>query len=348
MFGYKSYTISAQSFTRLFLFLALAIAIFFLHKYILVIITAVIIAMVLRPAIAWLVNRGVIRELAVLSSIVVAILAASLFLILFTPLFEKQIQEIISNLPQIVRQLNHWFNWLHHYWSRMPTEQDFKILFDQYWQNQTWSLGSLATSALASLLKIILFFGTVFYCAWEVNLWEKISKLAGKNSKKLVILAGQLESRLSRWAMGQLMLCLVIFLLTFLALSLLGVRYSLLLSILAGLLEAVPYVGPLTTAVVVGLFTLANQPDKLIWVLLALYAIQFLENHLLVPQIMAKAIGANALSVILVLLAASKSFGLLGTFLAVPILVIIKHSLLLWQDYKNNRLQKYVILQKPT
>jgi len=83
-------------------------------------------------------------------------------------------------------------------------------------------------------------------------------------------------------------------------------------------------IGPLLGAVPAALVAMSIAPDRLIWVIVATIVIQQLENSLLVPRIMKKAVGVNPFVTLLALFAFSSLFGLAGALMAIPIAAIIQ------------------------
>jgi len=126
---------------------------------------------------------------------------------------------------------------------------------------------------------------------------------------------------------GQGILCMVIGIMALLAYLLIGLPNALVLALIAGVLEAVPMIGPLLGAVPAALVALSIGPDKLIWVIVATVVIQQLENTLLVPRIMKKAVGVNPFVTLLALFAFSSLFGLAGALMAIPIAAMIQLAL---------------------
>lgn len=136
--------------------------------------------------------------------------------------------------------------------------------------------------------------------------------------------AGQVEDELAdvfgRYVRGQLLLGLVIGTLNFIAFTILGLPYALLLAVLAGILELVPIVGPIVAGAVAASVALF-QPDPfplVIWVIVAATAIQQLENHLLVPRISGGAVGIHPLAALLAVAVGIQIFGIAGGLFAVP------------------------------
>jgi len=147
-----------------------------------------------------------------------------------------------------------------------------------------------------------------------------IVSLTPKDHRGYVIsLVERIQKKVGRWMFGQIILMVVIFVLDFAALSLLGVPYALILALLAGILEIVPYLGPIISATLATLVGLMISPLIGIEILITLTIIQQLESHVIVPQIMKKAVGLNPVVVILALLIGAKLGGTIGAILAVPI-----------------------------
>ena len=141
--------------------------------------------------------------------------------------------------------------------------------------------------------------------------------------------AGRVEDELAdvfgRYVRGQLLLGLVIGSLNFVAFTILGLPYTLLLAVMAGILELVPIVGPIVAgAIAASVAIFQPQPFPLVlWVILAATAIQQLENHLLVPRISGGAVGIHPLAALLAVAVGIQVFGIAGGLFAVPVAGVI-------------------------
>ena len=133
-----------------------------------------------------------------------------------------------------------------------------------------------------------------------------------------------LEDKVGAFIRGQALLCLSIGILSGIAFFAIGLPNALLLAVLAGVLEAVPYIGPIATAVFAVVLTLAQAPDKIVWVLGACLVIQQLENAVLVPRIMDRAVGVNAVVTLLSIAAFGTLLGIGGAIMAIPLAVILQ------------------------
>lgn len=128
---------------------------------------------------------------------------------------------------------------------------------------------------------------------------------------------------LRRWLVSQLIAMVVIGTVTSIALKLIGVKAAFALGILAGLLEFVPMVGPLLSAIPAVAMGLLDSPQKALLVVLAYVAIQFLENHVLIPLLMKEGVDLPPVLTLIGLSIMAIVFGFLGMLVAVPLLAAI-------------------------
>ena len=108
-----------------------------------------------------------------------------------------------------------------------------------------------------------------------------------------------------------------------LGLWILGIKYAFLIAVIVGILEIVPYVGPIVAGGLATLLALSQSAVLGLWTLIFFIAAQQLENHVLVPLLIKKLVGLNPVAVILAILVGAKLGGILGILLAVPIAAVI-------------------------
>jgi len=143
---------------------------------------------------------------------------------------------------------------------------------------------------------------------WQEALSETTRKIGGK---------------LGAWVRGQIVLMLAVGLSTTIGLLIIGSPYALSLGIWSGLTEVVPILGPWIGAVPGVIVGLATSPLQGFLALLVYVIVQQLENNILVPRIMAKAVGLNPVIVILAIIVGGKLYGILGILLGVPLAAVI-------------------------
>jgi predicted PurR-regulated permease PerM len=126
------------------------------------------------------------------------------------------------------------------------------------------------------------------------------------------------------WVKGRLLSMAVVGALSTAALYAIGVPGALFLGVFAGLVEFVPYFGPVIAAVPALLLTLSGDPTDALWVLLAYVVIQQVEGYLITPLLMQRATSLHPAAVIVSVTLLSAAFGLLGTVIAVPAAIVAK------------------------
>jgi predicted PurR-regulated permease PerM len=140
-------------------------------------------------------------------------------------------------------------------------------------------------------------------------------------------LIAAMEEKVGFYIAGQGLLCLFIAVLALIAYVLIGLPNALVLALAAGVLEAVPMVGPILGAVPASLVALSIAPSKLVWVIVASIVIQQTENSLLVPRVMKSTVGVNPFVTLLSIFAFSSLFGIAGALMAIPMAAIVQLAL---------------------
>ena len=133
-----------------------------------------------------------------------------------------------------------------------------------------------------------------------------------------------MSTKVGFYIAGEGVLCLSIAIMALVAYLLIGLPNALVLALVAGVMEVVPLVGPLLGAIPAAVVALAIAPSKLVWVIVATLIIQQLENAVLVPRVMRKAVGVNPFVSLLAIFAFGSLFGFAGALMAVPIAAIIQ------------------------
>jgi predicted PurR-regulated permease PerM len=136
----------------------------------------------------------------------------------------------------------------------------------------------------------------------------------------------KVDSVLSGYIRGQLIVCLVVGVVTGVALSVLGIRYALILGIVAGVLNLVPYIG-LAITLVLGLLVGVFSPSPWITcikIVVVIEAVQIIEGAVLSPRIVGERVGLHPVLVMFAILIFSHFWGFVGLLVAVPLAAIIK------------------------
>ncbi|WP_407058440.1 AI-2E family transporter [Paracerasibacillus soli] len=133
-----------------------------------------------------------------------------------------------------------------------------------------------------------------------------------------------IDKSLGGYIRGQFIICFFVGFTTYIAFQFLGIKYPLLLAIIMGLTNIIPYFGPIIGAIPVLAITITISTKLVIYALIAIFIIQLIEGNLLSPYIVGKSTAIHPIIIIFVLLLGGQISGVLGMIFAVPILTIIK------------------------
>jgi predicted PurR-regulated permease PerM len=296
---------------------------------------AIVIGTAIRPAVEWLHRRGISRSVGVIIIyIIIAALIAG-FLALVLPLIIDQTTQIAQNFPQFYtsfRQLliNSDNRLVQDIGLRIPVQLsiltnrnavDGGDILNQV--SQTLLYTNLTLKGILSTLAIFLL---AYYWTQESTLVIRgLLRIFPAQRKKHIREFLQLaEIKLGGYIRGQGLLCLIIGVAAFIAYLIIGLPYTLVLAIFAGVMEMVPIFGPALGAVPALLVALSIDPARAVWVVVATTVIQMLENVFFVPRIMKSSLGVNPIIVLLSLIAFGSVFGFVGSLLALPLAALIQ------------------------
>jgi len=215
---------------------------------------------------------------------------------------------------------------------------------------KSWS-DKLTGSSQAIFVTIINFFGgflsflVIFFLALFFNIQEKgvkkfIYYLTPENQRDYVLeLFDKIQLKMSGWLWGRILIAFIVGGLVSLGLYLLGIKYSLTLGVLAGVLNFLPYLGSIIAAIPAVLLALIESPILALAVVALYFFINsIVETFFLSPLLLKRIVGLNPAVLILVVLIGAKLAGILGVVLAVPLTAII--SILVEEYISRSKLAK--------
>ena len=145
-----------------------------------------------------------------------------------------------------------------------------------------------------------------------------------------------INSTLAAYIRAQLIACLIIGTICTLGFAIIGVRYALVLGVVAGLLEFIPLLGPLVVAVMAGTVAGFDPAGKLAAVAFFLGALRIVEDYVLYPRIIGSGIHLHPLAVILAILAGHEIAGVVGIFLAIPVIAVLTVTYRHWLEHRGS------------
>jgi predicted PurR-regulated permease PerM len=295
---------------------------YFIRDIILELFVALLLMTILEPLVSKLTKIKIPRAFSVLVSYLV-----------FLGIFGGAISLII---PPLVEQTTSFANFLPTYVSNLGINP---AVSDQVIKEVLTAVGSIpsqlikfSVSLFSNILAVFTVLAFAFYLLmFRGKLDEQLSPLFSLEQKeKITRILTTLESRLGGWARGELILMLLVGVLNFIALSLLRVPFALPLAVLSGILEIVPYLGPILGAVPGMLIGFGISPLTGLGVAASAFLIQQLENYIFVPKVMEKSVGVSPIITILALSIGGRLAGIVGIIISVPIVITLN---VLFKEY---------------
>lgn len=195
--------------------------------------------------------------------------------------------------------------------------------------------GSIATGVVSFVLALIIGFFTLVDLP---QLTTEIYALAGPRWREDIEHASATLTRvMGGWLKGTLIQSAVVATLISIGLWAVGVPYALAIGVIGGILNIVPYLGPLITALLVAAAGLFVSPAAAIWGVVIVFAVQQFDSLLMAPRIMGEQVDLHPLLVVFALLVGAALFGVPGMVLSVPVAAIIKALFVFWYEKRTTR-----------
>ncbi|HVT75112.1 MAG TPA: AI-2E family transporter [Candidatus Paceibacterota bacterium] len=368
--GGTTIQITTGTIARLILLVLATIAIFALKDVVLVVLTAVVIASAIEPAVHWLIDKKIPR---VFSAIIIYAGVGGLLVSTFYTVVPKLLQdtsEFLSSVPQYIESSSLWNPFGETAKEPVPvvatnvslgiqTTAQNKLLIDatgakpdEYsvqgvLQSLDEAINSVsvgfvhsASSLFGGALSLVLIVVLSFYLAVQEDGVEKLLRviIPDPDESYAIKLWRRVRTKIGLWMQGQVVLALLVGMLVYLGLLLLGVKNALLFAVFAAALEMIPLFGPIIAAVPAVASAYNDMGASSAFMVAGLYLIvhQF-ENHLIYPLVVKKIVGIHPVLVILALLVGYKLGGFLGIILSVPTSVLLVEWI---DDVERRRLNK--------
>ncbi|MDT8896242.1 AI-2E family transporter [Halomonas sp. I1] len=298
-------------------------------------------------------EKGLSRRLSVSLVFLLLTLVIVTSLVLVIPVLGRQLGQLIESLPAILG----WVQSTVVPWVQSMTGMDLSTDVDQMRQAlvDNWKeTGTFAATLLAKVSKsglaLVAMVGNLalipvvtFYLLLD---WDDlVAKVRGSLPRRweptAVRLAGECDEVLSAFLRGQLIVMLCLGVIYAIGLTLLGVKFGLLIGLLSGLASIVPYLGVIVGISVAGVVAFFQSGE--IWMLLGVAVVfgfgQFIESIVLQPKLLGDKIGLHPVAVIFAVLAGGQLFGFTGVLLALPVAAMVMVVLrYLHERYKNSSL----------
>lgn len=320
--------LSMKTLLKILLLILATIFVYSVRSVVGIFFVAFVVAASLDPWVDKMQKYRIPRPVSILSIYIIILGIMSLAVFLLIPPISHEVQDIAKNFPKYYERFIEIFTFFKSASERFGFSQSAQESI----KSLSTGLNSLTHGLLTTLTSIfggfVSFFGILvitFYMTIDEDGIKKFLRSVApvKYQPYLVHKIHQIQNKLGLWLQGQLLLTVIIGVISYVGLVILGVDYALVLALVAGISEFIPYIGPIVGAVPAVFLATAQSPFKGLMVLLLYIVIQQLENQLIQPKVMQRSVGLNPVATILVMLVGAQVAGFVGVILAIPAATII-------------------------
>ena len=269
------------------------------------------------------------RSLASLLSVLLLVcsLAALLYLV------GSQISSLADDWPQFKQQvmssvtsLQQWISAKFH--IRIKQQMTYvNNATSKLLETGSSVLGDVVVSFSSILLTLVFILIDTFFLLYYRRLIIRFLVAVFKEENSVIVydIIAQIQSRIRQYIMGLLLEMVIVSVVCCLALWILGIKYAILLGLITGLFNIIPYIGIFTALLLSTLVTFATAgATKLLLVIATILGIHLVDSNVLLPVIVGSKVRINAFITVLGVIIGEAVWGIPGTFLAIPIIAIAK------------------------
>jgi len=285
-------------------------------------------SILLRPLEKKLIKWHIPKILAIIITLVIAIL----FVAALITFLSKQIASFVKDMPVLKNNLNNLWDQLQHWLTRtfhLSEEQQQKIIdkakSDTLDNLEPVGTLNIITTSIATIVLVPVY--TFLFLYYRMLLLRFVTEIFDKKHYQNVQeVIHEIRYVMQHYIIGLLTETSIVAILNITGLLILGAPFAILLGIIAAILNLIPYIGGFVAVVLTALITFTNTDSitKMIWAVIVLMIVQFIDNNFLVPKVIASRVKLNALISIIGVLIGGALCGVAGMFLSIPLIAICK------------------------
>lgn len=331
--------------------IASVIILFFIFKNypvipstIITVIASFVFAYIINPMVKYFEEKGLKRIFSIALVYVIILGIITLILVLLIPKTITETRKLISDLPDIVNVAEKYFDSLT---DKIPFNNEMlNSIGDDFSKNVAKLITNIQVSFFSwisdfadnmqgyfsGILRVILVPVISFYILIDKEKILKYLKSKMPKSEKIdtITMVGDIDKALTDFVRGRLVMAIFVGFMTGIALLILKVDFAIVVGIVTAVADIVPYIGPFLGFLPAVLLAAIVNPMKALWVAIIFVIIQWVENNIIGPKILAESVGLHPLVVLLSLIVGGGVAGVWGMIFSVPIIatfkVIFKYS----------------------
>ncbi len=296
-------------------------------------IIAILIAYILDPPVTYIQHRGLSRFWAIIMIYVISFIVILMIGMVIIPLLVSELESFAKEVPTIINKSDHFFQTMIWRYKSSPLPVPIRSAFDEQLLYVQRNLQMAVTGIVSSLIGLMthimgLAISPVlaYYMLYDCNKIKGyiLSYLRPNWRYEFCNTLHEADQVLNGVIRGQIMVAVIVGICISSGLYFLHLKFALTIGILAGLLDIIPYFGPIIGAAPAVILAGLESPQLMIKVLLLFFIVHQVEGTIIGPKIIGERVGLHPLAVILVLFIGGELGGLTGMLIAVPISALLK------------------------
>ncbi len=298
---------------------------------------ALIVTYILLPIVDYGEGKGLSRGQAIAATYVALLILGGLLSVYVVPILLSEINRLITNLPTYVEEIQRSLFEAEGYYSRINIPPSIRDAVEQSLETNLGRIEEHAASILSGLVTgVVGFFGGLFnlilgpvLAAYMLKDFHEAKSalervFAPQKREQVRAFLADVDHVMSGFFHGRLIVSLIVGIVTAIMLGIIGVRFAVILGVVAGLTNLIPYFGPFIGAIPALLLAAFQSLSVLVQVGILYVVVQQLDGFVITPKIVGRRIGLHPLGVIFGVMAGGVLFGFWGLFLGVPAAALIK------------------------
>lgn len=288
----------------------------------------------LLPLVDWLVKHRIKRPYAVLISVSIFFIIVGGIVLIFVPIVIEEVNFIINHIPDYMLLLNNKIEKIKVKLAFLPAEfipniETIEVKITEFFINIISKLFNVITHFVSYIISFLMSIILMIYFLLD---FDKICLFIKEQAIKvtkidLLEYFRNIKETIYAYFKGVILVSIIVFILSFISFKIININYALMMGIIIGITDIIPYIGPYIGGAIVAVIASSDSLEKMVIAIIIVVIIQGLESWFITPKIQSKRISVHPILVLLFIVIFGKIMGIIGMLIAVPILAILQTTL---------------------
>ena len=286
-----------------------------------------------KPIYDYLLNKKVPKGIAILLVMVGVIVIFIMIITSLVPIIQKQLLDLVSQLPYYYQIISEQVENFMQTGLFETIQEQFNKINTDFIQSITERLNGILNFTFSGIGSVVGIIGDIVITVmtmpvilyYLLKVIPFVTRMFPTRSQhKISVMLNEMNQQVSSYIRGQITVAICVGFTYIIGYTLIGLPYGVTIGMIAGLLTIIPYLGSLiglTPALIIGFVT---NPTLALHVFLVFVIEQLIESRVLQPLILGSSLKMHPVTILIILLAAGKMFGLVGLLIAVPVYAVVK------------------------